>query len=114
MSCSTRPSTSPGLAGKEDMVQGVKAILKNLQQGGKGIEGIDPKRPFGLYATLTTEVINSPVTAMVPVADQDRLLSMLKERLDITPEKVEGGASRLICRMRSRIRSRARLSAFCQ
>jgi len=81
-----------GLAGKEDMVQGVKAILKNLQQGGKGIEGIDPKRPFGLYATLTTEVINSPVTAMVPVADQDRLLSMLKERLDITPEKVEGGA----------------------
>ena len=80
-----------GLAGKEDMVQGVKAILKNLQQGGKGIEGIDPKRPFGLYATLTTEVINSPVTAMVPVADQDRLLSMLKERLDITPEKVEGG-----------------------
>jgi hypothetical protein len=81
-----------GLAGKEDVVQGVKLILKNLQAQGKGIEGIDPKRPFGLYANLHTDVIASPVTAMVPITDQDRFLGMLKERLDITPEKVEGGA----------------------
>jgi len=84
-----------GLAGKEDVIQGVKLILKNLQIEGKGIEGIDPKRPFGLYATLTTDVINSPVTAMLPIADQDRFLTMLKERLDITPEKVDGGALKI-------------------
>ena len=91
-----------GLAGKEDIVQGVKLILKNLQVDGKGIEGVDPKRPFGLYATLTTEVINSPVTAMVPIANTDRFLTMLKERLDITPEKVEGGRSRSNCQTLSR------------
>jgi len=84
-----------GLAGKEDVVQGVKQILKNLQVQGKGIEGIDPKRPFGLYANLITEVISSPVTAMVPITDQDRFLGMLKERLDITPEKVDGGALKI-------------------
>ena len=85
-----------GLAGKEDIVQGVKQILKNLQTEGKGIEGIDPKRPFGLYATLTKDVINSPLTAMIPIADQDKLLAALKDRLDITPEKVEGGALKIV------------------
>jgi hypothetical protein len=81
-----------GLAGKEDIVQAVKALLKGLTVEGKGIEGIDPKRPFGVYATLTAEVVSSPVTVMVPIADQDRFLQMLKDRLDITPEKAEGGA----------------------
>jgi hypothetical protein len=81
-----------GLAGKEDVVQGVKFILKNMQAEGKGIEGVDPKRPFGLYATLSPDAISSPFTVMVPIADQDRFVTMLKEKLDITPEKVEGGA----------------------
>jgi hypothetical protein len=85
-----------GLAGKEDIVQGVKLILKNLQAEGKGIEGIDPKRPFGVYATLTKDVINSPLTAMLPVASEEKLLSALKDRLDITPEKVEGGALKVV------------------
>ena len=81
-----------GLGGKEDVVQAVKQILKGLSAEGKGIEGIDPKRPFGAYATLSADVVNSPLMLMVPIADQDRLLQMLKDRLDITPEKVEGGA----------------------
>ena len=81
-----------GLAGKEDVIQSVKLILKNLQMEGKGIEGVDPQRPFGLYATLSTDVIGSPVIAMVPIADQDRFLAMLRDRLNITPEKMDGGA----------------------
>ena len=61
-----------GLAGKEDVIQGVKLILKNLQAEGKGIEGIDPKRPFGLYATLTEgRRSRAPLTVMVPIVDQD-------------------------------------------
>src|SRR5262245_17857337 len=74
-----------GLAGKEDVVQGVKFILKNLEGEGKGIEGVDPKRPFGLYVTLTKDPLQSPLTVMVPMVDQDRFLTMLKERVGITP-----------------------------
>jgi hypothetical protein len=48
-----------GLAGKEDVVQGVKFIVKNLQAEGKGIEGIDPARPFGLYVNLSKDPVQS-------------------------------------------------------
>ena len=84
-----------GLGGKEDVIQGVKAILKNLNMEGKGIKGIDPSRPFGAYATLSSEVENSPFTVMVPIADQDQFLMVLKDMLDITPAKVEGGAMKI-------------------
>lgn len=83
------------LAGKEDVVQGVKHLLKNLSAEGKGIEGIDPKRPFGIYATLDKDVVNSPFIVMVPIADKDRFLLMLKERLEIVPEKTDGGALKI-------------------
>ena len=84
-----------GLAGKEDIVQGVKFIPKNFQAEGKGIEGVDPKRPFGLYVTLSKDPVQSPLTVMVPMVDQDRFLTMLKERLGIDAEKVEGGAFKI-------------------
>jgi len=84
-----------GLAGKEDVIQGVKFILKNLQAEGKGIEGVDPKRPFGLYVTLAKDPVQSPLTAMVPIVDQDRFLTMLKERVGINPEKSESGTFKI-------------------
>jgi hypothetical protein len=85
-----------GLAGKEDIVKGVRILVKNLSTDGKGIEGVDPKRPFGLYATLTADLVGSPFTVMVPIADQDRFLKMLKDRFEITPEKVDGGALKVV------------------
>ena len=85
-----------GLAGKEDIVQSVKQIVKNLHVEGKGVEGLDTKRPFGAYVTLTADVVNSPVTAMVPIADRDAFLAMLNKYLDITPEKVDGGALKVV------------------
>jgi hypothetical protein len=83
------------LVGKDDVVLGVKQLLKNLSAEGKGIEGVDPKKPFGVYATLATDVVNSPFTVMVPIADKDRFLQMLKDRLDITPEKADGGTMKV-------------------
>jgi hypothetical protein len=85
-----------GLAGKEDVIQSVKFILQNLQAEGKGIEGVDPKRPFGLYATITKDPVQSPLTIMIPMVDQDRFLTMLKERVGITPEKAEGGTLKIV------------------
>src|SRR3954468_8005511 len=56
-----------GLAGKEDAVKQVRELIKVLSAEGKGIEGIDPKRPIGAYATLAKEVETSPLIVMVPV-----------------------------------------------
>jgi len=80
-----------GLAGQEEAIKQVRELLKQLSADGKGIEGIDPKRPFGLTATLSGDVISSPMVIMVPIADQERFLKLLKDRLDITPEKAEEG-----------------------
>ncbi len=80
-----------GLAGKEDVAKQVRELLKNLAADGKGIEGVDPKKPFGAYATLAKEVETSPFVVMVPIANEDRFLEMLKTRLDVTPEKGDGG-----------------------
>jgi hypothetical protein len=79
------------LVGQEDAVMGVKQLVKNLSAEGQGLEGVDPKRPFGLYASFDTDVVNSPFTVMIPIASKDRFLQMLKERLDLVPEKGEGG-----------------------
>lgn len=78
-----------GLAGKEDIVKAVKAIVKNLTKEKTGLEGVDPKRPFGLYANPNVDIVNSPVVLMVPIADKDRFLKMLKDRAEIVPEKAE-------------------------
>jgi hypothetical protein len=80
-----------GLLGKEDEGKQVKELLKNLAADGKGIEGIDPKKPIGAYAILAEPVDASPIVVMVPVADEERLLKMLKERFNIEPEKGEDG-----------------------
>src|SRR5947199_9796070 len=73
-----------GLAGKEDAVKQVRELIKVLSADGKGIEGIDPKKPIGAYATLNKEVETSPFVIMVPIADEDQFLKALKTRLDVT------------------------------
>lgn len=80
-----------GLAGKEDAVKQVRELIKVLSAEGKGIEGVDPKKPIGVYATLVKEVESSPFVVMIPIADEEQFLKMLKTRLDVTPEKNADG-----------------------
>ncbi|MBN9117692.1 MAG: hypothetical protein J0I06_00725 [Planctomycetes bacterium] len=84
-----------GLAGKEDAAKQVRELVKVLSADGKGIEGVDPKKPIGAYATLNKEVETSPFVVMLPIADEDRFLKALKDRLDVTPEKAEGGTLKI-------------------
>ncbi len=83
-----------GLSGQDEIINQVRNAIKQLTAEGKGLEGIDPKQPFGLYATLAPDIVNSSLTIMVPVADKDRFLGLLRDRLDITTEKAEGGLLR--------------------
>jgi hypothetical protein len=80
-----------GLAGKEDAVTQVKGLIKVLSAGGKGVEGIDPTKPIGAYATLTKEVQTSPFVVMIPIADEEQFLAMLKKRLNVTTERTDDG-----------------------
>ena len=100
--CWTRPSTSPGSPARKTVKQVREVHPQEPQAEGKGIEGIDPKRPFGLTRRSPTTSIQSPFIVMVPIADQERFLAMLKERLEITPEKVDGAHYKSICPRRPR------------
>ncbi len=83
-----------GLVDQGDPIKQIRGLVQQLSAEGKGLEGIDPKRPFGAYAVINTDVESSPVVAMIPIADEKRLLAALQERLGIEPEKIEGGAYR--------------------
>lgn len=83
-----------GLFDQEDGVKQVRELVKLLSQDGKGVEGIDPARPFGAYGVLLPDVGNSPAVVMIPVADQARLLRALKERLGVEPEDVGKGVQK--------------------
>jgi len=67
------------------------AFVKNLGDDKKGIEGVDPTRPIGLYATLTKDVVDSPVILMIPLSDETAFLELLSGKLGIDPKKGENG-----------------------
>ena len=94
------------LAGQEEAVRQLVAIVKQLGEDGKGIEGIDPAKPFGAHATLTADVINSTFVVMVPVADQDRFLGLIKDRLLLAPEKADDGTYKIAVPVIEEIRIR--------
>lgn len=59
--------------------------------GPKGLEGIDPKKPFGVYGTIGPNGIDSEGVLLLPIADEKAFLGLL-ERFDL---KVEAGAGGL-------------------
>ena len=52
----------------EEAVQAEK-LLKSLA-GDKGLEGLDTKKPMGLYAFLASDVTASQLVLLLPVADE--------------------------------------------
>jgi hypothetical protein len=75
------------LAGKEEEAKQAEAMLKNLLGDKKGLEGVDPKKPIGLYARVNADdPQQSEVVVLVPVADEDALLNLLKKQDKIKVE----------------------------
>jgi hypothetical protein len=66
-------------------------FVKSLADEKKGIEGVDPARPFGLYGFVTKDVVDSPVVLMVPLADEAAFLDLLKSKIGLEPKKGDGG-----------------------
>jgi len=80
-----------GLAGQEAAIGQARDFLKALTIEGKGVQGIDAKRPLGAYARLETDIKTSPFVFMLPISDEKTFLAALKTHLDVTPEKGENG-----------------------
>jgi hypothetical protein len=77
------------LAGQAELGKQFEAMLKK-RTGKKGLDGIDPKKPLGLYATLKANVQKSEAVLLLPIADEKAFLSLL-ENLDIMADKGKDG-----------------------
>jgi|GEM_PF-258622 len=76
----------------EKVKQGV-GIVKDLIDEKKGIEGIDVNNPIGLYVTFGEEFTPTPpVVVLVPIADEDAVLTFLKEKAKQEIEKEKDGS----------------------
>ncbi len=71
----------------EEAIQFEK-LLKSMT-GDKGLEGLDPKKPMGLYVYIGALGIDSEVVLMLPIADQQTFLDRLAA-LGIKPTEDKG------------------------
>ncbi|MCX8140202.1 MAG: hypothetical protein N3E46_11015 [Gemmataceae bacterium] len=75
-----------GLVDQAETFRAVKALIFLARLQGKGVEGIHPDRPFGLYAHVKPDLVTSSFVIMIPCADRDSLLNLLKGQLGCTVE----------------------------
>ena len=69
------------LAGKEEEAKQAEKMLKGLLGDPKGLEGVDPKKPMGLYVRINgDDPTKSEGVVLVPVADEDALIDLLKKQ----------------------------------
>src|SRR5579883_1328941 len=78
------------IAGQDEQAKQLTALVKAFTNE-KGLGGIDPDRPFGVYAMVTRNVVDSPVVAMIPVADEETILGLLRVQLSLDPKKGDDG-----------------------
>jgi hypothetical protein len=79
------------LAGREEQAKQIEGFLKAKAGGPKGFEGIDAKRPWGLYATFGEGGLEtSTVVALIPIADEKAFLALI-ENLGAKAEKDKDG-----------------------
>jgi hypothetical protein len=76
-------------ADRDDLVAQAEGLLK-ARGGAKGVEGLDTKRPLGLYGLVSEDVVSSKVVALVPLADEKAFLNLLKT-LNLKPEEGKDG-----------------------
>jgi hypothetical protein len=72
-------------AGREEEVKQFEKMIK-ARTGPKGLEGIDTKKPIGLYGSLSPQLDQSQGVLLLPIADEKTFLEFL-DGLDLKPEK---------------------------
>jgi hypothetical protein len=77
------------LAGREEETRQIEGLLK-AKSGPKGLEGLDTKKPIGLYGVLKNKLPESQGVLLLPIADEKTFLGLL-ERVNLKPEKDKTG-----------------------
>lgn len=64
------------LVGQEEVANQIEGLVKS-KIGAKGLEGIDPARPFGAYVRLGKAIDEINGAVLVPITDQKTFLTLL-------------------------------------
>ena len=75
------------LSGREEIAKHVEGLVK-AKIGNKGLEGIDPARPFGVYGRFGKDLNEISGVLLVPMVDEATFLALL-ENLNVKPTKNE-------------------------
>ncbi|MFO0846107.1 MAG: hypothetical protein U0797_27620 [Gemmataceae bacterium] len=75
--------------GKEEQAKQVEALLK-ARTGPNGLEGVNVKKPIGLYATVKPSLTESEVVLLLPIADEKAFLAFL-DNLNLKAERGADG-----------------------
>jgi hypothetical protein len=78
------------VAGKEEEAKQIEGIIKAWTKN-QNLEGIDTKKPIGLYGKLAPNPVESEVILLVPVADEKALLNYLT-RAGVEVKQQQSGA----------------------
>lgn len=73
------------LVGEENQAKQIEGLIKS-KIGAKGLEGIDTKKPLGLYGQIGAQLGSGSAVVLVPIADQQAFLDLL-DRLNLKAEK---------------------------
>lgn len=74
------------VVGEGEKAKQLDELIKS-KLGEKGLEGIDAKKPIGIYGWVGEFGIDSKAVILVPVAKQKPFLDLLSDTLDTKPEK---------------------------
>ncbi len=77
------------VVGQEEIAQQLKRLIETKVDP-KGLEGIDPARPFGFYGRMGQEFNDVTGVVMVPIKDEAKILGLL-DNLNLTPKKGKDG-----------------------
>jgi hypothetical protein len=76
--------------GRKDEAKQLEQVLK-AGTGPDGIQGLDPKRPLGLYGSIGPNGVDSEAVLAVPVLDEEKMLTALTALSGGLGGKVEKG-----------------------
>lgn len=80
-------------AGREEEAKQIEGMLK-ARTGPKGLEGVDTKKPIGMYVLVDKQLNQSQLVFLLPIADRKTFLTFL-ETLDLKPEEKKDGSYEL-------------------
>lgn len=76
--------------GRKDEAKQLEQVLK-AGTGPDGIQGLDPKRPLGLYGSIGPNGVDSEAVLAVPSLDDDKMLAAISQLVGALGGKVEKG-----------------------